>query len=69
MVRLGLGIERLGELGKVELVLLGGLEQLLGAGGSGIERTVMLLVRLGRRRVGGHLRVHPVLDLQALCVW
>lgn len=59
-----LGVDGLVETAELQLLTLRRVQQLLGASGGRVEGVVLLLVGLGRRRVVGHLREHPVVHLE-----
>lgn len=59
------GVDGLVQVAELELFLLRGVEELLlGAGLGWVEVVVLLLLAIWRRRVGGHLRQHPVVHLE-----
>lgn len=49
--RFDLWVDGLVQTAELQLLLVGGIEQLLGAGGGGIEAVVAIVVGLRRRRV------------------
>lgn len=62
--RFEFGIGRLIEIAELQLILLRMVQQLWRAGGSWVQRAVMLLVRRRRWRIMRHLGQHPVFDLE-----